>query len=65
MVKEYNELFSPSEMQNPFDAIKEVDAEGARVAELAPPGTAKYEKLWRILDKTIRLDFDKLIEGIE
>ena len=26
---------------------------------------AEYEKFWRIQDKTIRSDFDKLIEGIE
>ena len=50
-----NELFSPEEMQNPFEAIKEVDAEGRewwnsrRLARLM--GYMKYWNFERLMDK--------------
>ena len=50
-----NKLFSPEEMQNPFDAIKEVDAEGhewwnsRRLAQLM--GYQKYWNFERLMDK--------------
>lgn len=55
MTKNDNELFSPSEMQNPFEAIKEVDAEGRewwnsrRLARLM--GYIKYWNFERLMDK--------------
>lgn len=57
-------------MQNPFEAIKELDAEGRDAGSVSlkdaeAKALAEYEKFWRIQDKTIRSDFDKLIEGIE
>ena len=50
-----NELFSPSEMQNPFEAIKETDASGRewwnsrRLARLM--GYMKYWNFERLMDK--------------
>ena len=50
-----NELFSPEEMQNPFDAIKETDTEGhewwnsRRLARLM--GYMKYWNFERLMDK--------------
>ena len=50
-----SELFSPEEMQNPFDAIKETDAEGRewwnsrRLARLM--GYMKYWNFERLMDK--------------
>lgn len=50
-----NELFSPEEMQSPFDAIKETDAEGRewwnsrRLARLL--GYLKYWNFERLMDK--------------
>lgn len=50
-----NELFSPSELQNPFEAIKETDAEGRecwnsrRLARLM--GYMNYWNFERLMDK--------------
>ena len=55
MMHNDNELFSPEEMKNPFDAIKEVDAEGRewwnsrRLARLM--GYMKYWNFERLMDK--------------
>ena len=50
-----NELFSPEEMQNPFDAIKEVDAEGRKwwnsCRSACIMGYMKYWNFKRLMDK--------------
>ena len=54
-MEENNELFSPDEMQSPFDAIKETDAEGRewwnsrKLARLM--GYQKYWNFERLMDK--------------
>ena len=53
-----NELFSPEEMQSPFDSIKEVDAEGhewwnsRKLARLL--GYMKYWNFERLMDKVAK-----------
>lgn len=51
MIDTESNLFSPTEMQNPFDVDKDTDASG-RVLELTPHGSAHGI-------------YDKLIEGLE
>jgi len=41
------------------------DAGSISHEEAEAKALAEYEKFWRIQDKTIRSDFDKLIEGLE
>ena len=42
-----------------------LDAGSVSHEEAETKALAEYEKFWRIQDKTVRSDFDKLIEGLE
>ena len=48
-----------------WESKKAAEAAHKEQEEAEAKALAEYEKFWRIQDKTIRSDFDKLIEGLE